>query len=68
MGETAKTCNLILGVGDGKKQTSSFKSYAVSHKTFEVVDENNFIPKDETYHPIVQDVVYHAMDWTCIYW
>jgi hypothetical protein len=68
IGDAARTCNLILGVGDGKKSSSSFKSFAVSQKTFEVVDESHFLPVDDEHHPAIEDVVYHAMDWTCMNW
>ena len=60
---TKRTCNLILGVGDGK--SNEFRSFQYSHSVLNVINDTNLLPKNDTWHPEVENVVYHAMDWLC---
>jgi len=58
-----RTCNLILGVGDGK--SSSFRGMQYSYSVLNVFDDMNMRPNNGTWHPKVPDVVYWGMDWDC---
>ncbi len=46
---THRTCNLILGVGDGREDM--FRGYEYSHTVLNVFDDNNMMPYNETWHP-----------------
>lgn len=61
MQTTKRTCNLILGVGDGK---SEFRSFQYSHSVCNVIGDTNPLPKAD-WHPGVENVVYYGMDWGC---
>ena len=61
MKTTKRTCNLILGVGDGK---SEFRSFQYSHSVCNVVDDKVQLPKED-WHPLIQNAVYYGMDWLC---
>lgn len=61
MQTTKRTCNLILGVGDGK---SEFRSFQYSHSVCNVVGDTNPLPKAD-WHPAVENTVYYGMDWLC---
>lgn len=61
MKTTKRTCNLILGVGDGK---SEFRSFQYGHSVCNVVGDDNPLPKTE-WHPAIEDAVYYGMDWNC---
>jgi isopenicillin-N N-acyltransferase-like protein len=57
--KTAKrTCSLILGVGDGKM--GQFRSFQYSSSDANVIDDINFIPKNDTWHAPLKNVVYHG--------
>jgi len=58
-----RTCNLILGVGDGK--TSSFRGMQYSYSVLNVMDDANLRPNNSTWHPRIKDIVYWGMDWDC---
>jgi len=58
-----RTCNLILGVGDGKE--SEFRGMEYSYSVLEVMDDQNLRPYNETWHPRIPEVVYWGMDWDC---
>ena len=62
MKTTRRTCNLILGVGDGKSQ---FRGFQYSHSVLNVVDDKNPLPKNDTWHAPVENAVYWGMDWLC---
>lgn len=64
MKTTKRTCNLILGVGDGK-ENGYFRSFQYSHSTLNVINDTNPLPKNETFHLPIENVVYHGMDWNC---
>jgi isopenicillin-N N-acyltransferase-like protein len=62
-----RTCDLILGVGDGKGE-GAFRAFAYSASQLEVFDADNLQPWNNsatTWHPRIQDVVYYGMDWLC---
>lgn len=61
MQTTKRTCNLILGVGDGK---SEFRSFQYSHSVCNVVGDTNPLPKAD-WHPAIENTVYYGMDWNC---
>jgi hypothetical protein len=61
MQTTRRTCNLILGVGDGK---SEFRSFQYSHSVCNVIGDTNPLPKAD-WHPALEHTVYYGMDWLC---
>ena len=63
MKTTQRTCNLILGVGDGNK--GYFRGFQYSHSTLNVVDDHKPLPNNSTWHPAIPEVVYWGMDWNC---
>jgi len=60
--DTRRTCDLILGVGDGK--SSSFRGVAYSSSKVTIMDDQNMLP-NATWHPKINEVVYWGMDWQC---
>jgi len=62
MANAKRTCDLILGVGDGK--LSEFKGYGYSSSYLRVFDDKNLQPAAD-WHPRIPDVVYWGMDWLC---
>lgn len=48
MNKTRRTCNLILGVGDGK--AGHFRGFQYGHSVFNVVADTNLLPTNETWH------------------
>lgn len=61
-----RTCDLILGVGDGNANT--FRGFAYSASQLEVYDDKNLEPWNntaDTWHPRIPDIVYWGMDWLC---
>lgn len=58
-----RTCDLILGVGDGKLGT--FRGFQYSHSVANVIDDVNLAPVNSTWHPTMENVVYWGMDWLC---
>lgn len=63
--KTKRTCNLLLGVGDGKLQTDSFRGFQYSHSVCNVFSDKNLEPANDTWHPKISNVVYWGMDWLC---
>jgi len=63
MANAKRTCDLILGVGDGK--LNEFRGFAYSSSVLRVFDDKNLLPYNNTWHPRIQDVVYWGMDWIC---
>jgi len=62
-----RTCDLILGVGDGKKGAGggkNFRSFEYSYSNLTVIDDTNLIPVADWHKPI-KNIVYHGMDWIC---
>ena len=61
-----RTCDLILGVGDGKAKTA--RGFAYSSSELFVYDDTNLEPYNatpDTWHPRFQDLIYWGMDWLC---
>jgi len=58
-----RTCDLMLGVGDGKLK--QFRGYQYSYSVLNVFDDTNLLPYNETWHPRIPNVVYWGMDWNC---
>jgi len=63
MANSVRTCDLILGVGDGK--LNEFKGFEYSSEYLYVIDDINLRPVNQTWHPQINDVVYWGMDWLC---
>eukprot|EP00053_Salpingoeca_punica_P016484 m.155940 g.155940 ORF g.155940 m.155940 type:complete len:444 (-) comp16974_c0_seq11:564-1895(-) len=57
-----RTCDLILGVGDGK--TSTFRSIQYSASVANIYSADNMMP-EASWHARIQDIVYYGMDWLC---
>jgi len=58
-----RTCNLLLGVGDGKE--NEFRGMEYSYSVLDVMDDENLRPTNVSWHPRITDVVYWGMDWDC---
>ncbi|RYH15233.1 hypothetical protein EON65_32080 [archaeon] len=61
--EANRTCNLIIGLGDGKEAHANgieFSGYVANW-----YDDKNLLPVNETWHKPIPDVVYNGMDWLC---
>jgi len=61
--KTKRTCDLILGVGDGK--ATQFRGVAYSSSKVTIMDDTNQLPLNNTWHPRIPNVVYWGMDWVC---
>lgn len=60
--EAKRTCDLILGVGDGK--SNSFHGYQYAPSVANVMLDTNLMPLEE-WHPRIPEIVYWGMDWVC---
>ena len=58
-----RTCNLIIGLGDGK--SSMVNGIQYSGYVANPYNDVTLLPEDESWHPHIQDVVYNGMDWLC---
>jgi len=58
-----RTCDLILGVGDGNIKSFRGIEYSASVANFYTDFDN--MPYNETWHPRLENVVYYGMDWLC---
>jgi len=58
-----RTCDLMLGVGDGK--LGYFRGMEYSYSVLDVFDDKNLRPDNSSWHPRIKDVVYWGMDWDC---
>ena len=58
-----RTCNLILGVGDGEAGRVSGIEYS-GYVAVPYAD-SDLLPSNDTWHPQIEDVVYNGMDWLC---
>lgn len=54
--DATRTCDLILGVGDGGHET--FRGFQYSHSVANVVNDTGLIPANDTWHPQIENVVY----------
>jgi len=57
-----RTCDLILGAGDGKAQT--FRAFEYSASVAIPYDDTNQMPLAD-WHPRIPSMVYYGMDWLC---
>ena len=58
-----RTCDFILGVGDGVR--NDFSGFRYSPREARVVKPSTLLPDNATWHPKIDDVVYWGMDWIC---
>eukprot|EP01130_Rhizamoeba_saxonica_P006964 TRINITY_DN2789_c0_g1_i1.p1 TRINITY_DN2789_c0_g1~~TRINITY_DN2789_c0_g1_i1.p1 ORF type:complete len:362 (-),score=95.95 TRINITY_DN2789_c0_g1_i1:42-1127(-) len=58
-----RTCDLILGVGDGKMK--EFRGYQYSYSQLHEFNDLNMRPNNSTWHPKMPGLVYWGMDWLC---
>lgn len=58
-----RTCNLIIGVGDGKENMVNGCQFSGMVANF--YSDANLLPVNSTWHAPVDDVVYNGMDWLC---
>lgn len=63
MANSRRTCDLILGVGDGK--LGIFRAFQYSHSYLRIQDDMNMMPNNATWHPRINNMVYYGMDWIC---
>jgi len=63
MANAKRTCDLILGVGDGKM--TEFRGFQYSSSVLDVMDDLNMRPYNQTWHPRMTDAIYWGMDWIC---
>lgn len=62
MANSRRTCDLILGVGDGK--LGLFRAFQYSNSVLRIQDDLNMMP-NATWHPRIKNMVYYGMDWIC---
>lgn len=62
LAQATRTCNLILGVGDGKDNL--FNGVAYSHSSCQIMDDSNMKPV-ASWHPTINHTTYWGMDWLC---
>ena len=60
-----RTCDLVLGVADGRHETARMVQY--SYSVANVMTPQNQMPL-AWWHPRIEDAVYLAMDWICPYY
>ena len=79
--EATRTIDLILGFGYGGTM-DDMNSKATLHANIDtpfigvqyaanqirVYDDTNMLPVNKTWHPKIENVVYHGMDWDCPAW
>lgn len=63
--DAERTCNLILGVGDGKKETQMVNGIQYSGRVANPYNDLNQMPVNATWHPVLDSMVYNGMDWDC---
>ena len=61
--DSNRTCNLIVGIGDGKAEMVNGIQYSgyVANPYWDV----NQLPVNDTWHPKIDNMVYNGMDWDC---
>lgn len=60
-----RTCDLILGVGDGKISDLPFRGIQYSASVANFFTDTDMMPLNETWHPRLHHMVYYGMDWLC---
>jgi hypothetical protein len=64
--EANRTCDLVLGVGDGKAAgPDSFRAFEYSASVAVNMTDYNMAPNNDTWHPKMKQVAYLGMDWDC---
>jgi len=63
MADQARTCDLILGVGDGN--LGYVRGVQYSYSVVNIMNDRNMRPVNNTWHFHVPEVVYWGMDWLC---
>jgi isopenicillin-N N-acyltransferase-like protein len=63
MADQTRTCDLILGVGDGN--LAYVRGIQYSYSVVNVMDDLNMRPANSTWHFRVPETVYFGMDWLC---
>merc|ERR1719197_32559 len=63
MANAKRTCDLILGVGDGK--LGEVRAYQYSASVLNEFDDMNMRPVNDTWHFRIPNMVYYGMDWLC---
>lgn len=58
-----RTCNLIIGLGDGELNMVNGIEY--SGYVAIPYDDDTQLPVNDTWHPKIDDIVYNGMDWLC---
>lgn len=58
-----RTCNLIIGVGDGEENMVNGIEY--SGYVAVPYSDQDLLPDNATWHPVIEDIVYNGMDWNC---
>jgi isopenicillin-N N-acyltransferase like protein len=58
-----RTCNLIIGLGDGKAKVVNGIEY--SGYVAVPYNDSTLLPVNETWHQQIPNVVYNGMDWLC---
>jgi exportin-7 len=54
-----RTCDLMLGVGDGK--LNEFRGFQYSYSVLNIFNDLNLKPDNSSWHPRIKDVVYWGM-------
>lgn len=63
-----RTCDLILGVGDGKvdiKEDAPFRGVQYSHSVANFFNDEDMMPRNDSWHARIKGMVYYGMDWMC---
>lgn len=61
--QSNRTCNLIIGLGDGKAKVVN----GIEYSGYVAIPYNDttLLPSNDTWHPQISNVVYNGMDWLC---
>ena len=62
-----RTCDLILGFGDGKVSDGEapFRGIQYSASVANFYDDTDMMPRNDSWHARMSQVVYYGMDWLC---
>ncbi len=58
-----RTCDLLIGVGDGK--TGEMRGFQYSHSVLRAYSDTDLLPVNSTWHPVIPNIVYNGMDYLC---
>lgn len=62
--QSDRTCNLIVGVGDGK-EGGGVNGIEYSGYVAVPYNDSTLLPVNDTWHWQIEGVVYNGMDWNC---